>query len=380
VIEYIPHRCPPWLYNKAQCRLCVNYCPQECLEFKEGGIVINEERCTDCGICTTACPSGALRMHGFHDRDLLERLKDQVGDAERFVFTCSSGEALKKVKLHKGSSLIKVPCVGILKETHLIELFRSGGKEIWLRLSCDDCSSLRGREIMNQTAHYTRTLLHFLTIEGEVVISEDFPVVKKGKRVKPREILPAPHYSRRDFFSLFSHKVKSFNESKSGENEDGLYQPPDAELPEKREILLEMLNSWEAIRESVVKKRSFPLYQLKINDNCTLCDKCALFCPTGAINRIENNEEARIDFRFSFCVGCYQCDELCPEDALYSLEEIKISSLMRDEVSVLYKKGKKVCPQCEKPFLPRAGFETCISCHKRAESERRMFAVMGIKD
>ena len=159
-----------------------------------------------------------------------------------------------------------------------------------------------------------------------------------------------------------------------------MYQPPDAELPEKREILLEILNGHEEIQGSVVKKCSFPGYQLEIKDNCTLCDKCALFCPTGSLTRFEDAKEARIDFRSSYCVGCYQCDELCPEGALDSLEEINVTSIMRDEQSVLYKREKERCPQCEKPFLPKAGVETCISCYKRVESEKRIFAVMGITD
>ncbi len=380
MISYLPHRCPPWLYNKAECSLCVNYCPQECVEFKDGGIAINEDRCTGCGICTNACPSGALIMEKFNDKNLLERLRDIIKDEEFITLTCSSEENYKGVKLKKNSCLIRVPCVGILKESHILDLFLSGGREVWLRSSCNDCSSIRGREVINQTAQYTRTLLNALSIEGEVIISEDFPAVKKGKKVKSLEILPAPHYSRRDFFNIFSDKVKTFNELKSGEDEEDMYQPPDAELPEKREILLAMLNGQEEIQDSVVKKGSFPGYQLQINNNCTLCDKCALFCPTGSLTRFEDAREARIDFRPSYCVGCYQCDELCPEGALDSLEEILVSSFLKNDQRILYKREKKCCPHCEKPFLPKDGMETCISCYKRVESERRIFAVMGIAD
>lgn len=375
MITYLPHRCSPWLYREAECRLCVDYCPQECVEFEDGGIAINEERCTGCGICTNACPSGALTMDKFNDKELLERLRDIIKDEEFITLTCSSEENYKGLKLRKNACLIRVPCVGILKESHILDIFLSGGREVWLRSSCNDCSSIRGREVINQMAQYARTLSNALSIEGEVVISEDFPVVKKGKRVKPREILPAPHYSRRDFFTMFSNKI---NELKSGKDEDGMYQPPDAELPEKREILLEMLNGHEEIQDSVVKKGSFPGYQLNIKDNCTLCDKCALFCPTGALTRFEDGKEARIDFRSSYCVGCYQCEELCPEGALYSSEGIHLRTFLRDGHSVLLKREKERCPQCEKPFLPKDDVETCISCYKRVESERRIFAVIGI--
>ncbi len=378
MITYLPHRCPPWLYREAECRLCVNHCPQECVEYKDDGIAINEERCTGCGICTNACPSGALTMRKFNDKELLERLRDIIKDEEFITLTCSSEENYKGLKLRKNSCLIRVPCVGILKESHILDLFLSGGREVWLRSSCEDCSSVKGREVMNQTVQYARTLLNAFSIEGEVLISEDFPVVKKGKRVKPKEILPAPHYSRRDFFNMFSNKIKEFNELKSEEDEEGMYQPPDSELPEKREILLEMLNGHEEIQDSVVKKGSFPGYQLNIKDNCTLCDKCALFCPTGALSRMEDNKEARIDFRSSYCVGCYQCEELCPEGALYSSEGIHLSTFPRDGHSVIFKREKKCCPHCEKSFLPKDGVETCISCYKRVESERRIFAVIGI--
>ncbi len=56
---------PVWDNKKCiQCGLCVNYCPENCIPFKD------EERketdfdyCKGCGICAELCPVKAIKMN-----------------------------------------------------------------------------------------------------------------------------------------------------------------------------------------------------------------------------------------------------------------------------------------------------------------------------
>ena len=45
---------------------------------------------------------------------------------------------------------------------------------------------------------------------------------------------------------------------------------------------------------------------------CVGCGQCAEICPADAIDM----EEKRITFNYDKCIRCYCCQEVCPEDAI----------------------------------------------------------------
>ena len=44
------------------CESCVDECPVEAIEMKDGKAVVNEDDCVDCGACVDACPVEAISM------------------------------------------------------------------------------------------------------------------------------------------------------------------------------------------------------------------------------------------------------------------------------------------------------------------------------
>jgi NAD-dependent dihydropyrimidine dehydrogenase PreA subunit len=44
-------------------RNCVSCCPVDCFFESEDMLVINPEECTDCAVCVSVCPTGAI----FHE-------------------------------------------------------------------------------------------------------------------------------------------------------------------------------------------------------------------------------------------------------------------------------------------------------------------------
>jgi Fe-S-cluster-containing hydrogenase component 2 len=55
---------------------CVRVCPTEAMRFRDGQVVIIDEKCIDCGTCITACPNGALVAQ-----------TDPFGELSRFKYT-----------------------------------------------------------------------------------------------------------------------------------------------------------------------------------------------------------------------------------------------------------------------------------------------------
>lgn len=66
--------------------------------------------------------------------------------------------------------------------------------------------------------------------------------------------------------------------------------------------------------------RSEPVtaWELGLNkEGCTLCEACALGCPTGALRLAREGEMVGLAFRAASCDGCRRCLELCPMGLIY---------------------------------------------------------------
>ena len=44
------------------CEACVDSCPSEAIEMKDGKAVVVADKCVDCGVCVDECPVEAISM------------------------------------------------------------------------------------------------------------------------------------------------------------------------------------------------------------------------------------------------------------------------------------------------------------------------------
>lgn len=44
------------------CGLCIEICPHQAIQWVDGKVHLNQERCTVCQICEEICPTGALHI------------------------------------------------------------------------------------------------------------------------------------------------------------------------------------------------------------------------------------------------------------------------------------------------------------------------------
>ena len=149
MLNIIQDRCQPLRYSKAECRLCVDACPIDgCLSFENNSISVKRDICPGCGICTTVCPTGALTLEGLDDTELLGRLSDGLEKKNLFIgcHLCPGSEHLELPEIIPSESdLVNVPCLAVLKESHLIALILSGVGRI--SLDCGRCSGCDADEL-----------------------------------------------------------------------------------------------------------------------------------------------------------------------------------------------------------------------------------------
>jgi Fe-S-cluster-containing hydrogenase component 2/coenzyme F420-reducing hydrogenase delta subunit len=389
MIRIALHRCQRWRYNRAECSLCMKACPVEgCIRYENGALCIDNERCVGCGICTGICPSGALVMEHLDDSALWNKLQDNFEDnpgQDSLVLGCSLGS---KYKIHhnmpySSSTSVNLPCLAILKESHLVAMILSGIEIVYLDAgSCEKCSFSYGRNIIEKAISHAQNLLSTIGYYGRIKLLDSSstnygvgnaqPCKDKVKRTK--EISPLRELSRRDFF-LFLRGSALDSETK-----ERLRSGPANEsdpFPERRAVLLELLRSINGgiPDDSRIKEGNFPIHEVEIKENCALCRSCELFCPTGALKRIETDGEVRMDFQMALCMGCYQCKELCPEEAIYYNGQIGLKHLLSNEVKTIVRRAKKDCPECGRSYFPEIE-GGCPTCRKRRALDKGIFAIL----
>lgn len=365
-------RCQPWRVKKSKCRLCLEACPVDgCVSFSDNILSIDGGLCNGCGICAGACPTGALTLEGLGEAELVDRVL--AGKGKKVLFTCALGPgAAVAAGAGKGVDILRLNCLAVVKESALASLILSGVEEISLDLgNCLECGFKKGKELIERSVLYAENLVAACGLGGRVKAVYAEAKVKKGPSVKARDLKPGPVYSRRDLFSLLRERaaIPAAADRKEGSGDSRAGSSP------ARAVLTKAVR--RALKEGAdpfIGGNDFSVRSLAIKEGCTMCARCESFCPTGALKRIEEGLEARIDFEMGLCAGCYECAEFCPTGALAYNDAVRVLE-MTGPPETLSKKTFTECPACGTTYLPELGKE-CPACAKREKLDRRIQSII----
>ncbi|MBI5492640.1 MAG: 4Fe-4S binding protein [Deltaproteobacteria bacterium] len=399
MVNIFHDRCQRRRYAKSDCALCAEACPAAgCVTFEGASVVVDSSVCVGCGICTTACPTGALELKGLPEKGLLEKLQScsesPDGNIPDLNFDCGLGPGGGSLEILSnnsppGTTLVRIPCLAMLKESHLAALILSGVKAITLHAGrCPQCSFSEGRKIIGKTVTYARNIIEGAGISASISIDSEMPepvgrglFSRKGGR-KTREISASPELSRRELFTFFKEKAKESAKEKILGYTKGQKEvcTPD-EVPPRRSILLDALNRLNLQNFSNFKEGGFPAHNIRISERCSACGRCEAFCPTGAIKRTGMDGEARIEFCQALCMGCHKCGEFCPEGALGYDAEMHLEDFVRGKTRVVFKRAFTECAVCGETYFPEAGGRgpeprSCPTCAKREKTDRKLLSLL----
>ena len=142
--------------------------------------------------------------------------------------------------------------------------------------------------------------------------------------------------------------------------------PLDYRLPRRRELLLMLIRKLGSPTQADISADGLAFTDLTINDDCTFCGNCSLFCPTKALTEEKDDKRGKILFSLPKCTKCNLCKVVCPTRAITFVDEFPVKALIDNSSSELidYKLAK--CKKCQQSFGTNIPGKTiCPFCEQR---------------
>jgi Pyruvate/2-oxoacid:ferredoxin oxidoreductase delta subunit len=318
-LDVFPLQCVRARHQKAECGLCAENCPTGAIHWEDAR-PIDVKRCTGCGVCAAVCPTGALEATRPTNEELLVQIEDLARTTSTIAFACP------RVPENDGTGLIRVPCLGRLDPSVLVGAAAMGVERIELVDSqCSSCPYAAGRSAAGQARDEANAILQACgKPAGVVFVAES----------TPQGLLSHHHMMAADTADPSDRKDPARAEARIKKGELPV------RVPAKRRLLSASLARLEEPVGS--PELATQLWSdITIAENCTGCQMCAFFCPTGALVKTSENAAAGLAFTTATCVNCRLCAEICYTDSIRLDPSVKISRLIDPTSEVVWSNTQK---------------------------------------
>jgi ferredoxin len=347
----------------ATCRACESTCPVKAIRVVEQAIELTDD-CVRCGRCAAVCPMGALAQPGFVvAQQVQERATTITVDCWKVPTQLSADGA------------VRVPCLGGLSAGRMLELVASAGDSVLELIDRGWCASCSAGGAATHPAQGALTQVRAL-LQAAGLRDEKLPRPRLDplpQKLMPTEIpLPVTEtkLGRRGFFSMLSAKTAVVV--------DKVMPLSVAEVRRRRGFEKNPVPSTERERlllgTALIAKAGHGgqprclFNRVDVSAACCNHQLCASICPTGALVVFEQGNRTELMFDTQLCIGCRECQVICPEDALSVLPNgyAGAQDVLPDQPIRLTSFGEKTCPECTRVYTEK-GDDTgiCPQCQKR---------------
>ena len=334
-IRVNPHQCTRVRHRRSTCTRCADACPTQAITWRES-LKVESDKCIDCGICATVCPTGALEAQAPTNAELLGQIKVRVAENRSVAFACPR---YLEVTRAASAQIIQVKCLGRLDESILFGAVAEGAPSVTLLDGvCTDCPHAVGRKIAAQVVQTTNALLTAFGCAHQIVFD--------ARRLSSAEnesssTTPADGMSRRAFFDFLRRETIKATAVTVSSILGSQETPSTAEaklpvgglptlVPAKHQLLLTELRKFE--RPVITAWNGGVWQQFGFNEKCNGCQMCAFFCPTGALSKLEQDGKLGVAFKPALCTNCRLCQELCNPDGVTLSPTIDLNQVVNAAV------------------------------------------------
>ncbi len=278
--------------------------------WSRGKVRYDKSKCEPCGLCLTACPTGAVSNPAFTPSQIetqMRTLLDETQGPCGIAFHCQYGG---EPPTADGWMAVRLPCVGMATPPWLLTPLLMGASAVGV-VSCPAECPANQVEASRENVDFCRQLLRRLGAPEELV-------------------------------ALDPDLARDPPERQQGAPLEGPFSHQSGAAP-----LEGLASRWGVERVTLEHARS-PLGLIEIGEACTACGMCADSCPTGALALEVRPESCTLTFDAGACVTCGQCLPKCPElaqGAITLRRKLDVERLKRGR-NPLYRVGIARCTSC----------------------------------
>lgn len=358
--EFRQTRCTRYRFRYSECRRCADACPHDAIGYSDEGASVDLARCQNCGLCATACRTGAWNAGNVPRVELLK----QAIKATQWSFACApSGAAADAI----------VPCLGALDATMLAYLGKRGiPVELRGAEHCGECAhGAKGAAQIDANLEATAMLRE---ASGETWAAVTVAAAPTENRASVAGFAPGRRQLFRRLVGRAATEVRQAAEPVIAPEPvpDRAIRAARVFVTEQRELAQIIARTKERSAFPVREHEALPLLKLALAEGCTACEACARACPTGALQVRESDTAWSLAFRFDHCVACEVCLEVCQPRVLYPVREFDAAP--GAALVVLHALNKQRCRRCDRAFVSPAPAEMCGIC---ADDETAFDTIFG---
>lgn len=360
-IKVNDERCISVRNRNAHCMRCAEACTSGCISVEENRLVVQPEKCISCGTCATACPTSAIEICQPNDDDLTHMVKDSIIATKGHpVICCENAVREASLKLEDAAEVaVVLPCLGRVDESLLVGLAAYKAFDVTLVCgNCEQCDRATGGALVRRVAQGAQNMIAAFGSNTTLTVTSDMPAsvtAAHAGKVAAAHAGAAGGVSRRSFLcGAKDEGTKAATAAVTAEVADQLGIPEDIEVP----AAYRKVNKNGTLSHYVPSRRTRLYNYLRhVGDGtpkgkevesriigaveidgstCKNCRMCAVFCPTGALERVDEGAGGVFGLihRPAACMQCRLCESICPVQAIHVNATVPMEQFMGREAVV----------------------------------------------